>query len=484
MGTMTSIRKSAQRYLKGIIIILVVALAAGVFYVGVGSAKDPSKANLYKGPSAAVDGKKISDKDFNSLLSQKRVEFMQWGGAVSEELIRDITLEDAINQQIMKNAQQKMGIRVSEGDVKKFIDKLRKRYPTEEEWTQLMYQTGSESERALRGKIREYLVFEKFILELAKQAKMTVSDDQLAKSYESVEASHILIKVKSSADEKDGHTDAEALRMINEIYAQIQGGADFAELAKAKSEDPGSKEQGGSLGFIERGQMVAPFEEAAFGLKAGEMSKPVKTSFGYHIVKVTNRREAKGEEFDSVKADLRNQLLMQKYQSEKFNEWHEKQKKAAKVEILDPAMRAYRLKTDQKWKEAAAAYEKAIKRQKKNVDLYLSLADVYRQDKQFAKAAELLEKARKQWPTDFRVVFSLAESYAGAKNKSKVAEILVLAGKQSGNDVAKHQEIKRIYELAGMKKEADNTQKLIDKFMADQQQAQPQGGETESGSND
>lgn len=476
MGTMSSIRKGAQRFMKGAVIILVVVMAAGVFYIGGGNRAQGGTASVYKGPSASVDGVKIKDKDFNTLLQQKRTEFAQWGGAAPEELIRDLTLEDAINQQIMKNAQNKMGIRVSRSELSKFMDTLHKRFPTEEEWTQLIYQSGAGTERELKVQVSEFLTFQKFILKLAADEKVSVPDADVAKAYESVETSHILFRVKTDSD-TEGHPDAEALRLANDARAKLVAGTDFATLAKEKSEDPGSKENGGSLGYVQRGQMVSEFESAAFGMKVGEISQPVKTSFGYHIIKVTARRDAKGADYEEARKDIHDQLLMQKYQSEKFNDWIAKQKKSAKVVVLDPALRGYRLKTEQKWKEAAAAYEKAVKRDKKNLDLHLALAEVYRQDKQFQKAVDALEKTRKAWPTELRVVFSQAESYAGLKNTDKVHELLALASKQAGNDVSLHQEIKRLYELAGMTKQAADEQQVIDRIVASQQAAEEKAAE-------
>jgi peptidyl-prolyl cis-trans isomerase C len=89
-----------------------------------------------------------------------------------------------------------------------------------------------------------------------------------------VRASHILVK-----------TEGEAQNILN----QIKTGSDFAELAKAHSECP-SKRKGGDLGYFSRGQMVKEFEEAAFGMQRGQVSEPVQTQFGYHIIKVTDSR--------------------------------------------------------------------------------------------------------------------------------------------------------------------------------------------------
>jgi len=102
----------------------------------------------------------------------------------------------------------------------------------------------------------------------------------------SVRASHILLMYAGSARSSATRSKAEALSQINDISTKLAGGADFAELAKAHSDCP-SKSRGGDLGQFGRGQMVKPFEEAAFGMEVGQVSGVVETDFGYHLIKRT-----------------------------------------------------------------------------------------------------------------------------------------------------------------------------------------------------
>ncbi len=104
------------------------------------------------------------------------------------------------------------------------------------------------------------------------------------KAPEERQVRHILISVPKDADQA---AQAQALEKAKKIREQLKNGADFAELAKQYSQDPGSREQGGDLGWITRGIMVKPFEEAAFKLAKGEISEPVRTQYGYHIIQVT-----------------------------------------------------------------------------------------------------------------------------------------------------------------------------------------------------
>ena len=124
-----------------------------------------------------------------------------------------------------------------------------------------------------------------------------------------IKASHILITYRSP----DGKEDTTAaLAKIDSILTQIKNGADFAEMAKEYSQDPGSKEKGGDLGFFKRRQMVKEFDNAAFNLKVGEVSGVVKTRFGYHLIKVTDQK--KYPSFDADKEELKKLFQQSRYQ--------------------------------------------------------------------------------------------------------------------------------------------------------------------------
>jgi peptidyl-prolyl cis-trans isomerase C len=123
--------------------------------------------------------------------------------------------------------------------------------------------------------------------------------------YETVTARHILIRVKGApvpaAPGKKELSDAEALAKANAIRKRVAGGEDFAKVAKAESDDTGSGANGGDLGAFQKGMMVPPFEAAAFSLKPGDISEPVKTQFGYHIIQVQTHAVTK---LGEAKADI------------------------------------------------------------------------------------------------------------------------------------------------------------------------------------
>ena len=129
---------------------------------------------------------------------------------------------------------------------------------------------------------------------------------------EEVRASHILIKTDSKSSDKEK---AASYKKIKEIQFKLQQGEDFAALAKKYSEGP-SNVKGGDLGFFKRGQMVRPFEEAAFVLKPGEVSGIVETRFGYHLIKVFEKNPETISEYPTVKDRLEKFLEQQEVQKQ------------------------------------------------------------------------------------------------------------------------------------------------------------------------
>lgn len=140
-------------------------------------------------------------------------------------------------------------------------------------------------------------------------AAMQAYYDKHKSDYEQVTASHILIRFKGSTvplkpNQKD-LTEEEALAKVQELRKRLVAGEDFAKMAAAESDDSSATKQGGSLGSFSRGHMVPAFEQAAFNLPAGQISEPVKTPFGYHLIKVEARNNQK---FEEVRASIEQKI--------------------------------------------------------------------------------------------------------------------------------------------------------------------------------
>src|SRR5579871_1867156 len=151
------------------------------------------------------------------------------------------------------------------------------------------------------------------------QADLQAYYDQHRDQYrvpEQVKVSHILIKTPlAGADGKvDDKGVAEAQHRAEDLLKQLKSGAKFETLAEKYSEDPGSAKQGGSLGWIGRGQTVPEFEKVAFSLPKGQMSDLVKSSYGFHIIRVDDKQDAHMKSLDEVKSEIEPQLKRQKAQ--------------------------------------------------------------------------------------------------------------------------------------------------------------------------
>lgn len=172
-----------------------------------------------------------------------------------------------------------------------------------------------------RRALRETYFEDKIRKSVSEAAAKTFYKDRVKgmKPQEEVKARHILVPSEEVA---------------RDLAEQIARGGDFAELAKQHSADPGTKGHGGMLGYFARGQMVPAFEQAAFELKPGEVSEPVQSKFGWHLIKVEDRRQKPIPTFEEVREQILNSLIHQQTQAEA-----ERLRQTAKIDYVDPEIK-------------------------------------------------------------------------------------------------------------------------------------------------
>ncbi len=447
-----SIRRYAKRILAPVILVLVVTMMVGVFYIGFPMM---TKENTgYTGPSIKVNGQKLSDEDFNNYMAQagqQASQFAQYGMSYTEAQIRDSAINMAVQniafQQEMDKVKSKIKVKGSE------VDNLIHKYlPTEEEVQSFMERQGFTSKRQLKDMVKKSLEQQKFIAYKAKQLKVNVSRAEILGQLDQITVSHILIGLKDQNNKS--RTDAQALQLAKDVYQKATSGQDFAALAKQYSEDPGSKDKGGTYGPMGvdqfKGSMAKEFVDGALALKVGQIGAPVKTQFGYHIIKLDARGLPTGSEYKEKYNEVRDNLLLQKaQQSPAYSDWMQKINRQAlnKLEILDPGLRAFRLKNEQKWQEASEAYEKALKKgyYKNRVDTYTDASEVYIQLKQAAKAISVLKKAPAALVNNIEYQEALANAYKANQNMAQAKAILVKWGQAHADDIQTHARLKDIY---------------------------------------
>lgn len=254
---------------------------------------------------------------------QAEIDKQALGQLLSAEL-----LYQAAARQEVKDLEQQIEAKLAQGKA---------RFGTQEEFVKAIKDLEME-EKDLREYTRRDLLISRFVeSEIVPKVKVTEEDarafytqnpDKFSRS-ESIKASHILIGVDSGAapDEKK-----KAAEKAAKLRKELAGGADFATLAKSNSTCP-SGQQGGDLGFFGKGQMVPAFETAAYSLKSGEISDVVETPFGYHIIKLTEKKPAETISFKEAQPRIEEYLKGQKVNSA-VGEYLSEARKTAKIEIL------------------------------------------------------------------------------------------------------------------------------------------------------
>lgn len=235
---------------------------------------------------AEVNGKKITGVDYNLFIDSLNPQLKQYFGGeeMNKEVVNELVYQTLLYEDAMEKGMDK-----------------------DDEFTQVL-------EKTKESMLKTYALGKLL-------ATVSVTDDEIKKFYqdnkdvfkenESANASHILVAEEDKA---------------NEIYKKVKNGEDFASLAKEFSTCP-SKEKGGELGTFTRGQMVKEFEDAVFNNEVGAITEPVKTQFGYHIIKINDKNEGRDLAFDEVKDKIATQVRRQKEQAlynEKITELKEK----------------------------------------------------------------------------------------------------------------------------------------------------------------
>jgi peptidyl-prolyl cis-trans isomerase C len=292
-----------------------------------------------KGDKAAVvNGVVITkaefDVEYNRALEQLK-RSGRFPGVSELEQLREQILENLIARELLLQECRKMEIKADQNEVDEQLGQLKGRFSSEAEFksalsemdiTEETLRTQIERDMSIR-RLLDKQVVEKIVVSAAETKTYYDNNPDAFKVPEKVRASHILIKVDAQADEAEK---AKARKEIESIQRKLQKGEDFAALAKEFSEGPSGPE-GGDLGYFGRGQMVKPFEDAAFSLKNGEISDRVETRFGYHLIKVTDRQTESTMAYKEIQEKLGNYLKQEKIKTE-VQSYIENLKKSAKIE--------------------------------------------------------------------------------------------------------------------------------------------------------
>jgi foldase protein PrsA len=300
---------------------LLPALLVALLVTGCGGGSDAD--DVPKDAVAVVDGREIPRTDFDELVdtakksykAQKR-DFPE-AGSEEYQTLRNQIVQQLVQQVELEQAAEEMDIKVTDADIDKRLDQITKQYygGDKKKLDKALADQKLTLEQ-VRESISNQMLSERIYNEVTKDVKVTDADVQefyeknkaQYQQAESREVRHILVKTKAKA---------------TEIRAQLTpNGSNFAALARQHTQDPGSKATGGKL-TISRGQTVSPFDKVAFALDRNEISQPVKTEFGFHIIQpISAIKEATTTPLKEVEASIRQNLLQTK-KNETMTAWVE-----------------------------------------------------------------------------------------------------------------------------------------------------------------
>ena len=286
------------------------------------AAAPAAKGTPLPDPVAIVEGDPIKKADleaaFANVLAAKQIP----PDSVPEEqraMGYRMILDDMIIDKLL--IKRSADVKVTDEEVAAQFERIKAKIGSDEELSKQLKAAGQTIEKVKQG-MRERLRQEHWIDDQIKgKAEVTEADvkdfydknPEQFKSPEQVRASHILIKVPEDAKPE---VVADKEKAAKAIAVRVKKGEAFDKLAKELSEDPSAKENSGDLDFFTKDQMVPEFSKAAFGMKKGEISEPVRSSFGYHVIKVTDRKDGETVTLEKAKPQLTAYLQRQKKQTE------------------------------------------------------------------------------------------------------------------------------------------------------------------------
>jgi len=269
--------------------LLPLTLAAGVFSLAACNGSDNSEV--------------IVESDAGTITKDELYEEMK-------AQVGESALQQLLYRQVLAEKYE-----VTDEEVDEEVNKMKEQYG--DNFELVLQQNQLKDEEALKELLKDQLLIEKAALKDVK-----VTEDEVKKKYEEykpeIRASHILVEDEDTA---------------KEVKAKVDAGEDFAKLAEEYSTDPGSAANGGDLDFFGQGQMVPEFEEAAYALDVNEVSEPVQSQRGWHIIKVTEKKEK--ESFEEMRDELEYELKVSKIDAATLQESLQKELIDANVDIKD-----------------------------------------------------------------------------------------------------------------------------------------------------
>ncbi len=277
------------------------------------------------GAIAAVGDGVVTQEQFDQIWTQAEAQYKSQEGAppfpspdsTQYNQLRASIVNYLVQNEIIKTKAAELGVKVTDKQLQQRMDEIVKQVGGQKKLDKLLKEqsvTQAQLEVQLKAQMLQDAVQQKVYSSIKvtpEQVKKYFEDPANKSQFnvpESVDARHILVKTKAEAEK------------VRALLEADNSDANWKKVAAEYSTDPGSKDNGGSLGNFPKGRMVKPFEDVAFGLKVDEISQPVKTQFGYHIIEVTKKTPGSKQTLEQAKATIEQQLKYQK-QATAWEDW-------------------------------------------------------------------------------------------------------------------------------------------------------------------
>lgn len=422
-----------RKKMKTIMIAVAVVFFASMFYgisqVNLGGGREYDKS------LAKVNGKAVDPLRYQEILARLAAQF---GGNLSPHdapFLENLALSQAVDfTLVLKEARRQ--VKVSNSEVKMALTQMMQQgnIPSEKQLDQALKRNGI-SLGQFKGLLKDEMLVQKMVSKVRSDVKVNPEDMR------EVRASHILVTQEALA---------------KSLLARAKKGEDFAALAKQYSIDSGSAVKGGDLGFFRTGAMVEPFEKAAFRLKVGEVSGLVKSSFGYHLIKVTDTKLRQAEKNQNLE-----QVVLTEKQQSAFQTWYSRIRQKANVEIVNPKFKAHQFRFSGRLREAIDEYRRAIAAEPRDPYLHINLGDVYATMGQKTEALAEYGAAVNLEAGNPLLYMIYAEELAKAGQKSEAIAQLSKASLVAGDNKAVHEKLRDEFKKLGASAEAGKEQAEI-----------------------
>jgi parvulin-like peptidyl-prolyl isomerase len=283
-----------------------------------------------------VNDEVVTTSDVEASLSELLEQDPDVADGADPSQMRQAVLQRLIQDRLLLQEAKKLGVSVSSEQVLRRLEEVRARFESEEAFAQSLRDSGISREQ-LKEKLRDQMTVRRLIdgkvrstIVISPQdvARELQAHPELARAGDRVRGRHLLIRVYESRSEE------KARSLIEQLRAQLAGGASFEELARQHSEDS-HREDGGGLGWVAPGQLMPELDAALFSLQPGELSLPIQSRLGFHLVKVEERRTAESLSVLEANTAVYQRLYQRRFQQE-MSRWVEGLMRRAYIELIAP----------------------------------------------------------------------------------------------------------------------------------------------------